>query len=81
MQLGVRVEVHGDGVVVLYGQVASAERRLLVARVAAEHAPGLTIRSEVTVTEVLPPDAPEVLPLPEELAPAPEVPPPHEASP
>ncbi|HWG02658.1 MAG TPA: BON domain-containing protein [Trebonia sp.] len=78
-ELGVRVEVNGDDVV-LRGQVASAERQRLVARVAAEQAPGLRIRNEVTVTEVRPPEeVPEVLPLPEEAAPAREVPPPHGA--
>ena len=77
-ELGVRVEVNGDDVV-LRGQVASAERQRLIARVVEEQAPGLTIRNEVSVTEVLPPEAPEVLPLPEEIAPSKEVPPPHQA--
>jgi hypothetical protein len=78
-ELGIRVEVNGD-IVVLRGQVASEERRRLVARVAEEQAPGLTIRNEVSVTEVLPAEVPEVLPLPEEIASTREVPPPHQAS-
>ncbi len=77
-ELGVRVEVNGDDVV-LRGQVASAERQRLIARVIEEQAPGLTIRNEVSVTEMLPPEPPEVLPLPEEIAPSREVPPPHQA--
>jgi hypothetical protein len=77
-ELGVRVEVNGDDVV-LRGQVASAERQRLIARVVEEQAPGLTIRNEVSVTEMLPPEPPEVLPLPEEIALSREVPPPHQA--
>jgi BON domain-containing protein len=75
--LGIRVEVSDDDVV-LYGQVASDERRRLVAQVAEEQAPLLTIRNEVSVTELLPPGAPAVLPLPEEIVPSQEVPPPHQ---
>ena len=78
-ELGIRVEVDGDDVV-LRGQVASEERRQFVVQIAEEQAPGLAIRDELSVTEVLPPEAPEVLPLPEETAPAREVPSPHEAS-
>lgn len=86
-ELGVRVEVDGDDLV-LHGQVTSQERRRLVARVADEQAPGLSIRNEVRVTEVPPPPVPDmltppvpdVLPLPEEVAPSLEVPPPHQAS-
>jgi hypothetical protein len=74
-ELGIRVEVNDDDVV-LHGQVTSDERRQLVAQVAEEHAPLLTVRNEVSVTELLPP---EVLPLPEEIVPSREVPPPHQA--
>jgi hypothetical protein len=42
--------------VVLRGEVAGEQRQWLVAQVAAEAAPGLAIRNEVSVTEVLPPD-------------------------
>ncbi len=75
-ELGVRVEVDGD-TVVLRGQVAAPERRRLVARVAEDAAPGRTVRNEVSVTELQPPDVAEVLPLPEEVMPAREVPPPR----
>ena len=78
-ELGIRVEVDGDDVV-LRGQVASEERRRLVLQIAERQAPGLAIGDELSVIEVLSPEAPEVLPLPEETAPAREVPPPHEAS-
>lgn len=78
-ELGIRVEVNDDDVV-LRGQVASDERRRVVAEVAAEQAPLMTVRNEVSVTEVLPPEAPEVVPLPEEIVPSREVPPPHQAS-
>jgi osmotically-inducible protein OsmY len=54
-ELGVHVEVDGDAVV-LRGQVAGEQRQRLVAQVAAEAAPGLAVRNEVSVTEVLPPD-------------------------
>ena len=79
-ELGVRVEVDGDEVV-LRGEVASEERRRRLAQVAAEHAHGLVVRNEVSVTTVLPPpETPESLPLPEETAPLREVPPPSQAS-
>ena len=82
-ELGIRVEVNDDDVV-LHGQVTSDERRRIVAQVAEEQAPLLTVRNEVSVTEPLPPEpllpgAPEVLPLPEEIVPSREVPPPHQA--
>ena len=77
-ELGIRVEVNDDDVV-LRGQVASDDRRRLVAQVAEEQAPLLTVRNEVSVTE-LPPEVPEVLPLPDEIVPLREVPPPHQAS-
>jgi osmotically-inducible protein OsmY len=54
-ELGVHVEVNGD-IVVLRGEVAGVQRRRMVAEVAAEAVPGLAIRNEVSVTEVLPPD-------------------------
>jgi osmotically-inducible protein OsmY len=57
-ELGVQVEVDG-GAVVLRGEVAGEQRQWLVAQVAAEAAPGLAIRNEVSVTEVLPPDQAE----------------------
>ena len=60
-ELGVRVEVDGEDVV-LRGEVASEERRLAVARIAAEQAPGLTISNEVSVTEVQAPEGEEHLP-------------------
>ena len=88
--LGVRVEADGSGVV-LRGAVASRAERLLLTQVAAEHAGGLTMRNEVSVTGTRrPPDmpgvppvpggTPDVLPLPEETAPLREVPPPRQAS-
>jgi hypothetical protein len=57
-KLGIRVEVNEDDVV-LHGQVESEGRRRLVAQVAEERAPGLAIRSEVSVRQVLPREAPE----------------------
>jgi hypothetical protein len=78
-ELGIRVEADGDDVV-LRGQVASEERRRLVAEVAGEQALGLTVRNEVSVTAVRSPEVPEVLPLPEEIAPSQEVLPPHQGS-
>lgn len=54
-ELGVRVEVTG-GVASLRGEVAGERRRALVAEVASEvlarEAPGVTLRNEVTLTEV-----------------------------
>ncbi len=79
-ELGIRVEVNDDDVV-LHGRVASDEHRRLVAQVAEEQAAGLSIRNEVSMTEMLPSQVPEVLPLPEETMPSREVPPPHQASP
>lgn len=78
-ELGIRVEADGADVV-LRGQVASEERRRLVGQVAGEQAPGLTVRNEVSVTELLPPDVPEVLSPPDKIGPAQEVPPSHETS-
>jgi hypothetical protein len=78
-ELGIRVEVDDEDVV-LRGQVASDERRRFVAQVAEEQASGLTLRNEVSVTELLPPEVPEAVPLPEEIVPSRELPPPHQAS-
>ena len=78
-ELGIRVDVDAEGVA-LRGEVASEERRRLVAQVAAEQAPGLRIRNDVSVTQLRPPEVPEMLPLPEETAPAQEVLPPHQGS-
>jgi hypothetical protein len=75
-ELGLRVQVQGD-TVVLAGEVASAERRLLIAQVAASAAPGRTVRNDVSVTELRPPAGQEILPLPEEAEAAREVPPPR----
>lgn len=58
-ELGVRAEVDGAAVI-LHGEVAGEERRRLVGEVAAQEVPELTVRNEVTVTEVLPPE--EVMP-------------------
>lgn len=57
-ELGVQVQID-EGAVVLRGEVASEQRQRLVAQVAAEAAPGMAIRNEVSVTEVLPPDQPD----------------------
>jgi osmotically-inducible protein OsmY len=54
-ELAVRAEIEGD-TVVLRGEVAGAERRQLVAEVAAAAAPGMAVRNEVSVPEVLPPE-------------------------
>lgn len=59
-ELGIRVDVSGDDVV-LSGQVASEERRRTVARIAAEQAPDLTISNEILVTPVRPPEGEEHL--------------------
>jgi hypothetical protein len=53
-ELGVLAEIEGD-TVVLRGEVAGAQRRQLVEEVAAAAAPGLAIRNEVVVIELLPP--------------------------
>lgn len=54
-ELAVRAEIEGD-TVVLRGEVAGAERRQLVAEVGAAAAPGMAVRNEVSVPEVLPPE-------------------------
>lgn len=50
-ELGIRVVVRGDQIF-LHGEVPGGERRALIGDVAGEAAPGLTIRNELTVTEV-----------------------------
>ncbi|WP_405140982.1 BON domain-containing protein [Sphaerisporangium sp. NBC_01403] len=59
-ELGIRVDIRGDQLF-LGGQVESSERRLLVAAVAAETAPGLKVHNEVTVVEVREPGEEETL--------------------
>lgn len=53
-ELGIRVDVE-EGLVYLRGEVAGEHRRLLIAEVARDAAPGLAVRNEVSVTELLPP--------------------------
>jgi BON domain len=53
-ELSVTVEV-AEGVVHLRGEVAGGRRRQLIAQVAREAAPELTVRNEVSVIEVQPP--------------------------
>ncbi|GAA4223300.1 osmotically-inducible protein OsmY [Streptosporangium album] len=50
-ELGIRVDVRGEQLF-LRGQVSGDERRALIADVAGEAAPGLTVRNEITVMEV-----------------------------
>jgi hypothetical protein len=57
-ELGIRVDVE-DGLVCLRGEVTGESRRQAIAEVAREAAPELPVRNEVSVTEVLPPAAPE----------------------
>ncbi|MFC4589544.1 BON domain-containing protein [Sphaerisporangium corydalis] len=59
-ELGIRVDIRGD-LLFLRGQVEGDERRLLVAAVAGETAPGLKVRNEVTVVEVRDPGEEETL--------------------
>ncbi|GII85625.1 hypothetical protein Ssi03_36150 [Sphaerisporangium siamense] len=59
-ELGIRVDIRGDQLF-LRGQVEGAERRAQVAAVAAENAPWLTVRNEVTVVEVREPGEEETL--------------------
>jgi len=54
-ELGVHIHID-EGAVVLRGEVAGEQRQRLVAQVAAEAAPGMAVRNEVSVTEVLSPD-------------------------
>lgn len=53
-ELGVRVDV-AEGTAYLRGEVAAGQRRELLDEVARSAAPGLAVRNEVSVTEVLPP--------------------------
>ncbi|MBB4918497.1 BON domain-containing protein [Streptosporangium saharense] len=50
-ELGIRVDVRG-GQLFLRGQVSGDERRLLIADVAHEAAPELTLRNEITVLDI-----------------------------
>jgi BON domain len=50
-ELGILVDIRG-GQLFLRGQVACAQRRALIADVAEEAAPGLTVRNEITVLDV-----------------------------
>ncbi len=81
--LGIRVEVDGDEVV-LRGQVTGEDGRRLAAQIAGQQAPGLPVRNEVSATVPEVPAVPEVppasdmLPLPEERQPVRDVPPPHQ---
>ncbi|MEU9832101.1 BON domain-containing protein [Streptosporangium sp. NPDC048047] len=50
-ELGIRVVVRGDQLF-LHGQVSCDERRGLIADVAGEAAPGLTVRNEIAVMDV-----------------------------
>jgi hypothetical protein len=59
-ELGVRADVR-DQVVILRGEVAGEQRRLLIAEVAAAVAPGLDVRNEVSVCELRPPEQEETL--------------------
>jgi osmotically-inducible protein OsmY len=50
-ELGIRVDVRGEQLF-LRGQVSGEERRELIADVAVESAPGLTVRNEITIVDV-----------------------------
>jgi osmotically-inducible protein OsmY len=50
-ELGILVDIRGEQLF-LRGQVADARRRALIADVAEEAAPGLTVRNEITVMDV-----------------------------
>ncbi|MEV4092072.1 BON domain-containing protein [Streptosporangium saharense] len=50
-ELGIRVDVRG-GQLFLRGQVSGDERRMLIADVAHEAAPELTLRNEITVLDI-----------------------------
>jgi osmotically-inducible protein OsmY len=50
-ELGILVDIRGEQLF-LRGQVADARRRTLIADVAEEAAPGLTVRNEITVLDV-----------------------------
>ncbi|MFI6450325.1 BON domain-containing protein [Streptosporangium amethystogenes] len=53
-ELGVRVDVRNDQLY-LRGQVTSADRRELIAKVAGEAAPGLAVHNEIDVVSVVEP--------------------------
>ncbi|MFF0308077.1 BON domain-containing protein [Streptosporangium sp. NPDC004379] len=59
-ELGIRVVVRGDQLF-LHGQVSCDERRGLIADVAGEAAPGLTVRNEIAVMDVREPGEREEL--------------------
>ncbi|MET8143947.1 BON domain-containing protein [Sphaerisporangium sp. NPDC005288] len=59
-ELGIRVLIRGDQLF-LRGQVECDERRRLVAAVAGDTAPGLTVHNEVTVVEIRGPGEEETL--------------------
>ncbi|GAA3425271.1 BON domain-containing protein [Streptosporangium sandarakinum] len=59
-ELGIRVVVRGDQIF-LHGQVSCDERRSLIADVAGEAAPGLTVRNEIAVMDVREPGEREKL--------------------
>jgi rhodanese-related sulfurtransferase len=50
-ELGILVDIRGEQLF-LRGRVAGAERRMLIADVAGEAAPGLVVRNEITVLDV-----------------------------
>jgi osmotically-inducible protein OsmY len=50
-ELGILVDIRGEQLF-LRGQVADARRRALIADVAEEAAPGLTVRNEITVLDL-----------------------------
>jgi hypothetical protein len=59
-ELGIRADVR-DKVVILRGEVACEHRRLLIAEVVRDAAPGLEVRNEVSVPELRSPSEEEVL--------------------
>ncbi|HYZ55515.1 MAG TPA: BON domain-containing protein [Streptosporangiaceae bacterium] len=59
-ELGIRADVR-DGVVILRGEVACEQRRLLIAEVVRDAAPELDVRNEVSVPELQPPGEEEKL--------------------
>jgi hypothetical protein len=59
-ELGVRADVQNE-MVILHGEVACEQRRLLIAEVVRGAAPGLEVRNEVSVSELQPPGEEEKL--------------------
>ncbi|MDF5753194.1 BON domain-containing protein [Spongiactinospora sp. TRM90649] len=59
-ELGIRVDVRGDQLY-LRGQVTGEDRRRMIAGVAHEAAPDLTVHNEVSVVEVRDPGEEETL--------------------